>query len=236
MMISMAAMRHSQNRLRLLVIISSFFALNAFAQPLTSELSASENDSFSALSLPRPAETAPENKPEPEASPVIADSQPAALATPDEPSAPEGVEETEAEPSAEAAKALEQTKIHVTLSLRDAGIIDGLKIDGHQTQSGFTFTLPGDRVITSAHLLLKIKVSNELVDGQHYLNLMLNGQDMGQLPLSQAVDDINSFNLEIPAPMLVSVNNLSITLDNSKALQCEVKSDVRYQLQVMPDS
>ncbi|WP_052439963.1 cellulose biosynthesis cyclic di-GMP-binding regulatory protein BcsB [Hafnia alvei] len=243
MMLSMAAMRHPQNRLRLLAIISSFFALNAFAQPLTSELSASENDSFSALSLPRPAETAPENKPEPEASPVTADSQPAALATPgeqlatpDEPSAPEGAEEAEAEPSAEAAKALEQTKIHGTLSLRDAGIIDGLKIDGHQTQSGFTFTLPGDRVITSAHLLLKIKVSNELVDGQHYLNLMLNGQDMGQLPLSQAVDDINSFNLEIPAPMLVSVNNLSITLDNSKALQCEVNSDVRYQLQVMPDS
>ena len=163
MMLSMAAMRHPQNRLRLLAIISSFFALNAFAQPLTSELSASENDSFSALSLPRPAETAPENKPEPEASPVTADSQPAALATPDEqlatpdePSAPEGVEEAEAEPSAEAAKALEQTKIHGTLSLRDAGIIDGLKIDGHQTQSGFTFTLPGDRVITSAHLLLQV--------------------------------------------------------------------------------
>lgn len=170
------------------------------------------------LQMPRPAETIPDKTPvQPETEVPQSTGE---VFTTDEPlTVPEA-----------------QPEVNGSLSLKDAGISDGLRLDGHQPQSGFTFTLPGDRVVVKAQFLLKINVSSALVDGQHYLNVMLNGQPLVQLPLSQASDETTSFSLDIPAPMLVATNNLSVTLENAKTLQCEVDSEKRYQLTIQPDS
>lgn len=177
--------------------------------------------------LPRPDERAPAThhaaQPAAEAPAVIEDAAPTEDAIP----------QTD---DAATEKADTQTVVTGSLTLKDAGITDGLKIDGHQPQSGFTFTLPNDRVIVNAQLLLSISASSALVEGQHYLNVMLNGQPLAQLPLNQVNEDEATFSLDIPAPMLVSTNNISVTLENAKTLQCEKESDTRYRLTIQPDS
>lgn len=128
------------------------------------------------------------------------------------------------------------TEVQGSLTLKDSGMPDGLKIDAHQPQSGFTFTIPNDRVVVNAQLLLKINASPALVDGQHYLNVMLNGQPLAQLPINQADEPDSTFSMDIPAPMLVAINNLSVVLENSKTLQCEIDSENRYRLTILPES
>jgi len=179
-----------------------------------------EETGFASLGLPRPAEAADDD-----------DSQGSLQETASTPTLTLTPERVEPELTPKV-----NDKVQGSLSLADAGIREGLHIDGHQIQTGFVFTLPRDRVVSSARLVLNLKVSDGLVDGQHYLNLMLNGQDLAQLPLSQAVDSINHFTLDIPAPMMVSVNSLSMTLEEGQTLQCEANSETRYSLQVMPDS
>jgi hypothetical protein len=183
-----------------------------------SNFSASAFDLPQELRMPRPAQTAPAKAPAVAA--IEVPPPPTEIFSTDEP-----LNQVESQP-----------EVSGSLSLKDAGILDGLRLDGHQPQSGFTFTLPGDRVVVKAQLLLKIHVSSALVDGQHYLNVMLNGQPLAQLPLSQASDDVTSFSLDIPAPMLVSTNSLSVSLENGKTLQCEADSDRRYRLTIQPDS
>lgn len=174
------------------------------------------------LLLPRPGEQKSVSKP--------ADTE-KTVPAPEDPIPADTLEKNE-----DQAKTETQTVVNGSLTLKDAGITDGLTIDGHQPQSGFTFTLPNDRVIVNAELLLTIHASSALVEGQHYLNVMLNGQPLAQLPLNQVDEDNATFSLDIPAPMLVSINNISVTLENGKTLQCEKDSEKRYQLTIQPDS
>ena len=95
------------------------------------------------------------------------------------------------------------------LNLMQMGMPDGIILSGGQNQGGASFTLPSDQVVTHAQLMLDVKVSPEMASRNATLQLMLNGQPLGTLPLGADGEEISHYQLDIPAALMVSSNNLS---------------------------
>lgn len=102
------------------------------------------------------------------------------------------------------------------LNLMQMGMPDGIILSGGQNQGGASFTLPSDQVVTHAQLMLEVKVSPEMASRNATLQLMLNGQPLGTLPLGADGEDISHYQLDIPAALMVSSNNLSLPRDAFK--------------------
>ena len=123
-----------------------------------------------------------------------------------------------------------------TITVADMGQPNGLTLSGGQLQSGIIFTLPRDQVATTARLSLALKVSPELAARDTSLRLMLNGQDLGNVALSQANSPDNVYQLDIPAAMVVSNNNLSFSVSDENTLQCERNQSDKYWVTILPTS
>ena len=121
-----------------------------------------------------------------------------------------------------------------TISVAQMGQSSGILLTGGQLQSGIVFTLPADEVITNAKLNLSLKVSKALAARNASLQLMLNGQPLGTLPLSASDSASEEYQLDIPAAMVVSSNNLSFKINDADQLLCERDSDSRYQVTILP--
>ncbi len=121
-----------------------------------------------------------------------------------------------------------------TISVAQMGQQQGITLTGGQLQSGIIFTLPGDEVITNAHLNLSLRVSQALAARNTSLQLMLNGQPLGTLPLGASDSDVSDYQLEIPAAMVVASNNLSFKINDADKLLCEKESAKNYQVTILP--
>jgi len=137
------------------------------------------------------------------------------------------------QPVAAPAAALNQP-ISSTISVAQMGQQQGIILTGGQLQSGIVFTLPGDEVVTNAHLNLSLRVSQALAARNTSLQLMLNGQPLGTLPLGASDSDVNDYQLEIPAAMVVASNNLSFKINDADKLLCEKESAQNYQVTILP--
>lgn len=124
--------------------------------------------------------------------------------------------------------------ISSTISVAQMGQPQGITLTGGQLQSGIVFTLPGDEVITNAHLNLSLRVSPALAARNTSLQLMLNGQPLGTLPLGASDSDVSDYQLEIPAAMVVASNNLSFKINDADKLLCEKESAQNYQVTILP--
>lgn len=123
-----------------------------------------------------------------------------------------------------------------SISVDNMGQPNGLTLGGGQLQSGITFSLPLDQVVITARLYLALKVSPALAVRDTNLRLMLNGQELGSVALNQANTTDNVYELDIPAAMIVSNNNLSFSVDDENTLQCERDSTDKYWVTVLPTS
>ncbi|WP_413731646.1 cellulose biosynthesis cyclic di-GMP-binding regulatory protein BcsB [Sodalis sp. RH20] len=123
-----------------------------------------------------------------------------------------------------------------TISVAGMGQPNGLTLSGGQLQSGIVFTLPRDQVATTARLYLALKVSPALAARDTSLRLMLNGQELGNVALSQASATDNVYELDIPAAMIVSNNNLSFSVNDDNTLTCERDLSDKYWVTVLPTS
>jgi len=121
-----------------------------------------------------------------------------------------------------------------TVTVADMGQPNGLTLSGGQLQSGIIFTLPGDQVITNAKLSLALKISPALIARDTTLELMLNGQPLGNLPLSQSSNGGDVYELDIPAAMVVSSNNLSFRVHDINTMTCEKDQSDKYWVTVLP--
>ncbi|MTD28090.1 cellulose biosynthesis cyclic di-GMP-binding regulatory protein BcsB [Erwinia sorbitola] len=121
-----------------------------------------------------------------------------------------------------------------TVSVAQMGQAQGITLTGGQLQSGIVFTLPTDEVITNAHLNLSLKVSQALAARNTSLQLMLNGQPLGTLPLTASDRASEDYQLDIPAAMVVSSNNLSFKINDADQLLCERDSAQQYQVTILP--
>ncbi|WP_231889174.1 cellulose biosynthesis cyclic di-GMP-binding regulatory protein BcsB [Mangrovibacter phragmitis] len=127
-----------------------------------------------------------------------------------------------------------------TISFKDMGATTGLMISGQQLQNGLSFTLPGDLVITAAHLNLNLQLSAVSVPGEN-LQLMLNGQPLGAIPLDQLQQSKGFWNLDIPSSMIASHNNLSFQLKTGDDIindtwSCQRELPANYRVTLMPSS
>ncbi|MRS16426.1 cellulose biosynthesis cyclic di-GMP-binding regulatory protein BcsB [Enterobacteriaceae bacterium RIT691] len=122
------------------------------------------------------------------------------------------------------------------LTLSQMGMPEGVVLSGGQLQGGADFTLPGDQVVTMAQLMLDVKVSPEMATRNATLQLMMNGQPLGTVPLGAAENDISHYQLDIPAALMVSSNNLSFKINDGDAQQCLRDLTDKYRVVIMPTS
>ena len=132
------------------------------------------------------------------------------------------------------ASAMLNQPVSSTISVAQMGQPQGITLTGGQLQSGIVFTLPSDEVITNAHLNLSLRVSAALAARNTSLQLMLNGQPLGTLPLGSSDSDVSDYQLDIPAAMVVSSNNLSFKINDADKLLCEKESAQQYQVSILP--
>ncbi|WP_345829460.1 cellulose biosynthesis cyclic di-GMP-binding regulatory protein BcsB [Erwinia sp. HDF1-3R] len=126
--------------------------------------------------------------------------------------------------------------LSTTVTVGQMGQPRGMLLTGRQLQSGIVFTLPADEVVTNARMNLSLRVSPALAARNTSLQLMLNGQPLGTLPLSASDSASQDYQLDIPAAMVVSSNNLSFKINEADQLLCERDSGSLYQLTILPNS
>jgi len=135
-----------------------------------------------------------------------------------------------------AGSAILNQPVSSTISVAQMGQAQGITLTGGQLQSGITFTLPGDEVTTNARLNLSLRVSTALAARNTSLQLMLNGQPLGILPLNSSDNGVSDYQLDIPAAMVVSDNNLSFKINDADKLLCEKESAQQYQVTILPNT
>ena len=111
-----------------------------------------------------------------------------------------------------------------SLNLAQMGMPDGIILSGGQQQGGAGFTLPSDQVVTHAELMLDVQVSPDMAARNATLQLMLNGQPLGTVPLGTDGADISHYQLDIPAALMVSSNNLSFKVNDGDNMQCQLNT------------
>ena len=123
-----------------------------------------------------------------------------------------------------------------SLTFAQMGMPQGIQLSGGQLLGGADFTLPGDQVVTSAQLKLDVKVTPEMAARNATLELMLNGQSLGSVPLGAEGDDVSHYQLDVPGPLMVSSNNLSFRINDGEAQQCMRDLTNRYGVTILPQS
>ena len=180
------------------------------------------------------------------ASPVMAEDAttvesqiPLDLPAPDAAFAPDAapVSETAPAPAVDAPTPSVFTPGNVSsITVAQMGQPRGVMLSGGQLQAGIDFTLPTDQVITNAQLYLNLKVSPAMAARNTTLQLMMNGQPLGTVPLGSADSDVSNYQLEIPAAMVVSSNNISFKINDGDALLCLRDLSDKYQVTIMPNT
>ncbi|MCW1830158.1 cellulose biosynthesis cyclic di-GMP-binding regulatory protein BcsB [Enterobacter asburiae] len=125
--------------------------------------------------------------------------------------------------------------MHV-ISLSQMGQPHGIVLSGGQTESGGHFTLPLNVVVTRARLMLELNVSPEMSARNASMQLMLNGQPLGTVPLSVEKNDVTHFALDIPAALLVTANNFSVKINDNDTMRCPGNLSDQYRVTVLPES
>lgn len=122
------------------------------------------------------------------------------------------------------------------LNLAQMGMPDGIILSGGQRQGGVSFTLPSDQVVIHSQLSLAVRVSPEMASRNATLQLMLNGQPLGTLPLGADGEDVSHYQLDIPPALMVSSNNLSVKINDGDILQCQRDIHDSSRVTVLPTS
>ncbi len=123
-----------------------------------------------------------------------------------------------------------------SISIAQMGLPQGITLSGGQFQCRVDFTLPVDPVMTNARLALNLKISPAMAARNATLQLMLNGQPLGTVPLSAAEGDTARYQLDVPAALMVSSNSLSVKINDGDAMQCQRDLSDKYRVTVLPDS
>lgn len=123
-----------------------------------------------------------------------------------------------------------------SLNLTQMGMPDGIILSGGQQQGGAGFTLPSDQVVTHAELMLDVQVSPDMATRNATLQLMLNGQPLGTVPLGTDGADVSHYQLDIPAALMVSSNNLSFKVNDGDNMQCQLNMHDTSGVTILPAS
>ncbi len=129
------------------------------------------------------------------------------------------------------------SQTHNELSLAKMGLSNGIVFRGGQHDAGIGFGLPIDQLVTKAQLLLDIQSSSSLIGSNMSLQLMVNGQVIGNIPLSSVSQEKTAFQLNIPAMLVTSSNVLSFKLNSQENGElCYQNGQQVQQIHILPSS
>lgn len=121
-----------------------------------------------------------------------------------------------------------------SITVAQMGQPNGIVLNGGQLQTGIDFTIPTNQVITNAQLTLNLKVSPAMAARNTTMQLMMNGQPLGSVPLGAADSNVTSYQLDIPAALVVSSNNINLKINDADALLCQRDLTDSNQVTIMP--
>ncbi len=122
-----------------------------------------------------------------------------------------------------------------TLTFDKLGAPDGVVLRAGQTDTGLDFTLPLDKVITSAKLSLDIEVTDDMAKRGSHLEITLNGQPIGTLPLNNRGGPVR-YDLTLPFEYIGTANNFNFKVADDDEFSCMVDYTRRYMVSILPDS
>ncbi len=132
-----------------------------------------------------------------------------------------------------------QTQNRITLN--DMGAAEGFTLSGAQLQSGVVFTVPHDLAVTGSKMTIVLRTNTEPAAENYNLQLMLNGQPLGSLPLNKTGPGGDAYAMDIPASMITDINNLSFNITNGndmtgEGLSCVNNLPKSFKVRILPSS
>lgn len=127
------------------------------------------------------------------------------------------------------------------ITLNDMGAADGFTLSGTQLQSGVVFTVPHDLAVTGSKMTIVLRTNNDTTSENYNLQLMLNGQPLGSLPLNKTGSTGDAYSMDIPASMITDINNLSFSVTNGndmtgESLSCVKNLPKSFKVRILPSS
>lgn len=121
------------------------------------------------------------------------------------------------------------------LAFSKLGAPDGVVIRAGQSETGLDFTLPLDKVITLARLSLNVEVTEMMAKRGSHLDILLNGQPIGTLPLNNRGGPVR-YDLALPYEYIGTSNNFSFRISDDDEFSCMVDYTRKYMVSILPDS
>lgn len=123
------------------------------------------------------------------------------------------------------------------MTLSDMGMTQGIVFRGGQKDAGVMFSLPIDQLVNQAQMTLDLRSSVSLTDSDVTLQVRVNGQIIGAIPLSSVQQSKTSYQLNVPSLLVSSRNALSFSLVSDEDSLCLRDEDNRTpQIEIMPSS
>ena len=119
------------------------------------------------------------------------------------------------------------------ITLTNMGSPKGIEIYPGQKSAGISFTLPIDKVITSARLDLYVSMTEAMQGNTNHIDVKVNGQALGSLPVAKT--EITNYELDIPAEYLAQENSLTLEMTDEEFV-CKIDYSGKQKILIDPES
>lgn len=114
------------------------------------------------------------------------------------------------------------------------GFRDGVKMAAGQDESNIGFTLPIDKMVSSARLEIYVQQTEAMAERHPHLKVKLNEQELGTIPLTSK--ELTSYELTVPTEYLSEDNSLVFQVVDDKEFSCLIDYSDKYLITVDPKS
>lgn len=121
------------------------------------------------------------------------------------------------------------------LSFAKLGVKEGISLKAGMLATGLDFTLPLDKVITSAKLTLQVEVTENMARRGSHLEMTLNGQPIGSIPLNRH-DGPSIYEVSLPFEYFGTANNFSFKVSDDEEFTCMIDYTRRFVISILPES
>lgn len=119
------------------------------------------------------------------------------------------------------------------ITFTNMGSPKGIEIYPGQKSAGISFTLPIDKVITSAKLELYVSMTEAMQDTTTHIDVKVNGQALGSLPVAST--EITNYELDIPAEFLAQDNSITLDMADDDFV-CKIDYSGKQKIVIDPES
>ena len=120
------------------------------------------------------------------------------------------------------------------LTLTKLGRKDGIVMSAGQKAAGVNFTLPVDKMVVSGRMELFISMTEAMAERASHLNVKVNGQSIGTLPLNRS--ELTDFELQVPAEYMSQENGITFEIDDDEEFTCMIDYSGKYKIKIDAES